>query len=666
MFCKECGKLLSSGDKFCPECGTKVTVEKPKAAPLEPMFFVEKREEPVVEKKPKRVVHHNEFNWDLDGYPTEKRKTEAVDFDWASVLEDKVRQASPKPIEAKPEPKKEQPESLGHMPKTIEELLAALPENVLEVVEEPEEQEPVIEESVEEPVPVEEVADQEESSVVEATAETPEDEVQAEAEEKEIEVKSLEQIIEDFGEGPMDEPTRLIDKAQMKADSVDRFYVFSKKQAEYQNLLDQEYDKIQSSLREKEEEEIPTPTVEEILAGVQPENSEESGNAVEAPVVEEPVEEEVTPAEEEPVQEETPAAVPAPEVKELELVAIAWSMPPAGIVVEPAPKEPGKETLTLQTNELMAELEKLMPEGLETDQEVEAAAEEPDPVDPAEQPVEEVETDEKPALETPSAEESKKEALTFAEIFNDEEEEEEERKGGGCLKFIAIVLIILVIVELGILGIQYFAKDSEAAKFINQTYGKIVSLLSGNVDPTETPVEETPTEPTEIENLIAVQQEKNQNIGEIVENTAFAFEADKDYGYEELADTYTFKNSPWYENEDGKDVTYGDEIIGTLVQYYSALPDKVNDVNKDVLDYVDNTTALYEELEAMEGDESRGYAINRLEIGEIKTGQKGFYAIVNVTSADKLQPEETQQKQLVYLEANPNKKVIKIKETKNI
>ena len=99
MFCKECGKLLGSGDKFCPECGTRVTVEKPKAAPLEPMFFVERREEPAIEKKPKKVVHLDEFNWDLNGYPTENRKTEAVYFDWASVLEDKVRQASPKPAE---------------------------------------------------------------------------------------------------------------------------------------------------------------------------------------------------------------------------------------------------------------------------------------------------------------------------------------------------------------------------------------------------------------------------------------------------------------------------------------------------------------------------------------------------------------------------------------
>ena len=656
MFCKECGKLLSSGDKFCPECGTRVVVETPKA-PLEPMFFVEKREEPVVEKKVKKVVHHDEFSWDLEGFPTEKRKTEAVDFDWASVLEDKVRQASPKPVEVKPEPKEEESEPLGHMPKTVEELLAALPDNVLEIVEEPEvEETPVAEEETAE-ASAEEAAE----DVVDEPAE----------EEKEIEVKSLEQIIEDFGEGPMDEPTRLIDKAQMKADNVDRFYVFSKKQAEYQNLLDQEYDKIQNSLLQKEEEEGPTPTVEEILAGVEVEDTGAVAESVETLVEEDSVME----AEALELEAEEPATevvIPAVEVKELELVAIAWSMPPAGIVVEQEPKAPGKDTLTLQTNALMAELEKLMPEGVEPgpiEEPVEETA-----VETAEDMAAEEKSEAEAAAETPAEQEAPeateetapKEHLTFADIFNDEDEDEDNvKKGGGCLKFIAILLIILVMLELGILGIQYFAKDSEAAKLINETYGKIVSLIMNTDEPAEEPAE-APTEPSEIQKLITVQLAKNENIGEVVENAELVFAADQDYGYEELADTYAFKDSPWYETEDGTEVTYGDEIVGTLIQYYSALPDKINDTNKDVLDYVDNTTALYDELADMEGDETRGYAINRLEIGEIKTGQKGFYAIVNVTAADKLQPEQTQQKQIVYLEATPNKKVIKIKETKNI
>lgn len=645
MFCKNCGKLLGSGDKFCPECGTRVTVEPQKPAPApEPMFFVEKREEPIVEKKAKKVVHLDEFNWDLNGYPTENRKTEAVDFDWASVLEDKIRQASPKPAEEKPEPKKEKAEPLGEMPKTVEELLAALPDNVLEIVEEPE-AEPAPE-VVEEPAA---------ETVVEAA---PAEEAAVETKDQEIEVKSLEQIIEDFGEGPMDEPTRLIDKAQMKADSVESFYMFSKKQAEYQNLLDQEYDRIQSGLLEKDaEEEAPTPTVEEILAEEAPaeEPAVEEAPAEAADAEEETVETEVVV--EEPVEE------PVPEVKEPELVAVVWSMPPAGIIVEREPEE--------------AEV----PESIE-EVAAESVAEEEPEQEPEEVPVEETveETAEEPQAEEDAVPEEKpvKEQLTFADIFNDEEEEEEEvRKGGGCLKFIAVVLMLLVLAELGILGIQYFAKDSAAAKYINKTYGEIANMITGSEtpaqEPAETPAEapaetpaETPTGSSETEQLIAAQMEKNKTIHQVTANPELNFDTSQNYGYEELSSAYEFKNSPWYEKEDGTAVTYGEEIVGVLLQYYSALPGMINGVDEEVLEYVDLETPLYAELEQVIGDETRGYTISRLEIGEIKTGQKGFYVMVNVTSADQLQPGETQQKQIVYMETNPDENIIKIKETKNI
>jgi len=661
MFCKNCGKLLGSEDKFCANCGTRVTVEPPKPAEPEPMFFVEKREEPIVEKKARKVVHLDEFNWDLNGYPTEKRKTEAVDFDWASVLEDKIRQASPKPVEEKPAPKKEVADPLGEMPKTVEDLLAALPDNVLEIVEEPEE-------------PVEEVVQEPAEEVAEEPA----------AEEKEIKVNTLEQIIEDFGEGPMDEPTRLIDKAQMKADSVESFYVFSKKQAEYQNLLDQEYDRIQNSLMEQEE---PTPTVEEILAELGEEPVEKPAEEVMEEPVEEPVEETMEEPAEEPVEEimeepveepveetmeepdeepaaeaeevneegsveEVPVDILVTEEKEPELVAVVWSIPPAGIVIE-------KEEETV------------------VEEPVEEPAEEP-VEEPAEEMQEESESagDETPA--EPLSEEPVKEQLTFADIFNDEDdEEEEERKGGGCLKFIAVVLMILVILELGILGIQHFAGDSEAAKYINLAYSKVVSLIDGigesveepADDPADNPVEEPaeePEGPSEIAQLIAAQQGKNTGIGEIVENAELVFDASQDYGYEELPNAYAFKNSPWYDAEDGTAVTYGDEIVGALIQYYSALPSMINGVDEIVLEYVDPDSPLYTELEGIAGDAERGYSVNRLEIGEIKTGEQGFYAMVKVTSADRMQPEEDVQTQIVYLEANPDEKVVRIKETKNL
>ena len=80
MYCKKCGKRLADGDKFCGNCGTKIDVSEINIG------FAED------EPKPKKNFDFGAFNWDLDGYPDEdKAKTEDVDFNWNTVLEEKKR-----------------------------------------------------------------------------------------------------------------------------------------------------------------------------------------------------------------------------------------------------------------------------------------------------------------------------------------------------------------------------------------------------------------------------------------------------------------------------------------------------------------------------------------------------------------------------------------------
>ena len=133
-----------------------------------------------------------------------------------------------------------------------------------------------------------------------------------------------------------------------------------------------------------------------------------------------------------------------------------------------------------------------------------------------------------------------------------------------------------------------------------------------------------------------------------------------------VADTYAFQNSPWYDNEEGESISFGDEIIGILIQYYSALSDRMNDVNKDVFDFVDDTSAFYEEIEAIEGQDDLQYVINNLEIGEIRTGAKGFYVLTRVTTVDSKNTEGETEKQVVYLEPNTSKNEMKIVEIQKI
>jgi len=102
MFCTNCGKKIYDGDRFCAHCGTKVRGEEaPKPQRQEivfnPPFKVEAErrtteiyrgfasEEP--EEKPRRVTEPVNFDWNLDGFPAEKKKTEEINFNWDSVVE---------------------------------------------------------------------------------------------------------------------------------------------------------------------------------------------------------------------------------------------------------------------------------------------------------------------------------------------------------------------------------------------------------------------------------------------------------------------------------------------------------------------------------------------------------------------------------------------------
>ena len=106
MICKNCGHVLGATDRFCPNCGSRVIVNTP--APKEESGFTpsfRRTEEkpqarsaaPEEEAAPRRKRHFEfeEFNWDLSGFPTErKKKTEDIDFSWESVREERPSRVS--------------------------------------------------------------------------------------------------------------------------------------------------------------------------------------------------------------------------------------------------------------------------------------------------------------------------------------------------------------------------------------------------------------------------------------------------------------------------------------------------------------------------------------------------------------------------------------------
>ncbi|MGF6375968.1 RNA polymerase subunit RPABC4/transcription elongation factor Spt4 [Clostridiales Family XIII bacterium PM5-7] len=551
MFCKNCGKLINDGDKFCSNCGEKVESTAGFA------FVQETKEEAVEAEKPRRKIQREEFNWNLDGYPTDQAKpTEDIDFNWQSVVEEKQRRI---------------------------------------------------------------YADQLDSKAA----------IDAEPEEgKTLEEKSLEEeIFEELTQLNAEEPTKVIEKPE-KDSRVDKFYTYNEKNAAFQALLDQEYEKLQNEEVQAEEKAFEPLFKTEL---------------------------------------EEPEAAEVPEADEaLEYVGVELARTPESVVeteavatedeaVSEAPAE-AEVVAALEAEEVLDAEEAIeVEEVLEAEEEAEADVMEQE-VEPEEEACPPSESEEeKPAEKELGGK------LTFDDVFrdnddDDDDEEEKPKKKGKALKVIAIILCVLIAIELGIIGIMYFGKGTALANKLNDGYLYIVNLVSGEKE--EEPAKEPVATESEIEKIIKVQSMYNKNIASIDENTQLAFDLKKDYGIDEIGDTLAFANRSWYTDDDGDQVSYGDEIIGTLIKYFSSWVDLANGSNQVALDYVDDTSDLYEELEAYTPKDGVEYGINKLEIGEIRNDDRGFYIMTKVTKVDSDTKKDTVENTIIYME--PANKAMKI------
>lgn len=248
--------------------------------------------------------------------------------------------------------------------------------------------------------------------------------------------------------------------------------------------------------------------------------------------------------------------------------------------------------------------------------------------------------------------------LTFDDVFSndddDDEEEEKPQKKSKVLKIIAIILCVLIVAELAIIGIMYFGKGTPLAEKLNDSYLYIVNLVSKD----EPKADPQMAVESDVEKAIKTQSMYNKNIGTVEENRDLTFDMKKDYGIDELSDTNTFSDKSWYTDDDNVEVSYGDEIIGTLIKYHSSWVDMANDIDEVVLDYVDDTADIYEELENFQSSDGVKYGINKLEIGEIRNGSRGFYIMIAVAKVDSDTNKETVENRIIYME--PIEKTMKI------
>lgn len=699
MYCRNCGKLLQEGDKFCVSCGTRVREDAESGTDnlnFTPPFKQENQGQQAGGATSARGAER--FSWNVEGYPTGgPKKTDEIDFNWQSVLEEKARQAEEPsrsfiegrgfgemkaPVyEEKPQmPAYEQMpqapvyEEMPQAPK-FEEKPAAVGLDANQTAGSGAVGEQPIYVQYDTPVepaiqtPAEPVTPAYETQVV-PTYETPV------VSEPETMGKSLEEEL--FNEIQQSSPDDLD-----KTIKVEKFYTFNKKNEEFQQLLDKEYEKLKGEkggfvppFVEAKSEAQAEPVIDEEPVGFLPiEETTTEEPAVDA-IFDEPQASPENPDEptgedilgvsqsenpEEPTGEDIPEEV-VPEKPPVIDAIFADDEPKE---YEP-PTEPLSSGIAGEANPYAEVFEKVVAGEIPSEPEAETVSE-PEAADGGWNATPSEGTDAVPATEeVPYEDKEAKPSLDsiFADFDDNDDFEAKEgkevgpKKKGSALKVIIVILVLAVVLEGGILCVKHFAPDSSLAKTIDDTYLKIAGLFGGDEEGNE-PVATS----TDIAAIIEAQSSKNANIGVIEENKELLFQENVNYGFDEITSCYDFTDSIWYLAEDGSEIKYGNEFVGTLIAYYSQWVDLANGTDDDVLKLVKEDTELYDRLKGIVPDDAITYGINKLQVGQIKTGEKGFSVYTAVTKVDSATNKESVEKNIVYMEPNEKSmQIIDIKE----
>lgn len=633
MYCKKCGKRLADGDKFCGNCGTKIDVSEINIG------FAE--EEP----KPKKNFDFGAFNWDLDGYPDEdKAKTEDVDFNWNTVLEEKKR----KDIEEK---------SFTETIMTENELFDRIQseDNAKDASEISFNWELGSTTRVEK-------ADRFES-IIPKVEEKAELDIPVEVSEDHEEVKDLVDIDEALAAG--------IAAASSPRKSIDKFYTFNQKNEEFQALLDQEYERLRNRIREDSEAEAIIANKEEKLEQARATWSKEP--------LEEPVEEaeetvEVTEETEAPVEVAVESEVEATEVEEAEAEAVndAENTEEAQDTEVETEEAPETEETDVETESEFEEVEEpaIQEEACACEAEDEVAcdissedaeeacvvetqaqAEEVEKAEETEaedtyddnEEAEAEETPSKPESGNPPSDEEKKEEdasgdedsketkLHYSDIFanddvHDSNSGNEQKTGRWKIIVLDIIIVILAIAVI-CSGILVFAKGSAPANKISQGISWVTEKFSGSSDNSkdDKKSEEKAEKTKSMEDVVAAAKKNYVNIGKVQYDSKLKFDTSKDYGISELKNAKKFKDG---EFSGGK--LLSEAIVNLSLGYYSGLTDKVNSGSDDVLKLINEDSELYGHVKAIaEGNEEQ--QIKNIKIGEIKNSGSNYYVILQIT-----------------------------------
>ena len=616
MYCKKCGKKLADGDRFCGNCGTKIDVSDINIG------FAEE------ETKPKKNFEFGAFNWDLDGYPDEeKAKTEDVDFNWNTVLEEKKR----KEIEEK---------SFTETIITENELFDKIRnENSAKDASE-------LSFNWELGSTTRVDRANRFESIIPKSEEKTELDVPIEVSDEHDEAQDIVDVDEALAAG--------IAAASLPRKSIDKFYTFNQKNEEFQALLDQEYERLRNRIREDSEAEAIIADKEEKLEQARATWSKEpldEHNEEEPEKLVETKEEIGTHSEEFVETEvETPEYESNDETDRLEDIEDTETEAKPQSELDDASEEE-TEDIVEETEESVTEDETVAcesEEGTECKQDsneahdeeaYSAASVEPEtedvvdnePEDVAEAESEEIidkseelhaeeeisnapesgnppSDEEKEKEEKSGDEDSKAAKLHYRDIFaNDDvnggDSGDEQKTGRWKIIVLDIVILILAIAVI-CSGILVFAKGSAPANKISQGISWVTEKFSGSNDSSKDKSakesENQDKKAKSMEDVVAAAKKRYVNIGKAQYDSSLRFDKSKDYGISELKSAKKFKDGEFSEGK-----MLSEAIVNLSLGYYSGLTDKINS-----------------------GSEHK---IKEIKIGEIKGSDGKYYVIMQVT-----------------------------------
>lgn len=447
------------------------------------------------------------------------------------------------------------------------------------------------------------------------------------------------------------------DSNRIKEQNIDRFFTFSRKNEEFQELLDREYERFKMRSG-------PAPVTDQEITNEEAELQEvhtDSDIPAEAQYEETPLDTEVPADMEE--QEEIPEEEPAekqeePDEEPIEELAEEPEEEPVSeekpiLAEEPIHPEPPKSE---HITEMSLARAQFFGEDLICDNESirrkltfgEALYQPPD--------------EETPETETAETEEplTEAEAAPLATpIFKSgampEQGEEKQKKSVG--QIVLTVIAVILVIEITILGIRYFAPESSAAKAIGNAQTEIFNTVSGwfdgdsqgnseqnpdeNAPQVDLPDEEQPDEeqPADTEDkpapdpnpiadknaLVTSQMGNNINIEQVKANPVLAYQQGKNYGQTDINNSKPITNNIWQTPETGEPVYYDKSIVGTIIAFDSQWIDYVNGGSKTVLDLLKKDSKAYLNAVNYSKIGKIEETFKLLEIGEIRQGSKGFY-----------------------------------------